>query len=263
MTTAARRLDKVEASLSPTALVLRWVSEAHAYDDFTSYARSLLDTDPSAMPMDRLAHEAEANASAQTRGLARDEARTAIRSAIVATLFRYLLVLQVNVLAHEFLDREGLVQAALSAYLAMAISADKADARAPAISLAQIRNALFARVSELHALEAARAAAEARYLDGVPALSPAGQRDWSKQQTDSEREAVIAMRLAELDGAEPPPHEDPVAFEAQVAQLVADHVEPSRSKAYDELGDGHRALHVAVRWLRPKLLADDAPMSRG
>jgi hypothetical protein len=53
-----------------------------------------------------------------------------------------------------------------------------------------------------------------------------------------------------------------VAFEARVAQLVADHVEPARSKAYDELGDGHRALGIAVRWLRPKLLADEAPISR-
>jgi hypothetical protein len=213
--------------------------------------------------MDRLAHEAEANASAQTRGLPRDEAQTAIRSAIVAATFRYLLVLQVNVLAQEFLDREALLQAALSAYLAMAISADNADARVPVISLIQIRNALFARVSELHALEAARAAVEGRYLDGVPALFPAGQREWAKQQTESEREAVIALRLAEFDGAEPPPDEDPVAFEARVAELVADHVEPARSKAYDELGDGRRAMGVAVRWLRPKLLADAAPISRG
>jgi hypothetical protein len=257
VTTAARRLDKVEASLSPTALVLRWLSEAHAYDDFTAYVRALLDTDPSALPMDRLAHEAESNAREQTRRMARDEAHAAIRSAIVAATFRYLLVLQINVLAKDFLDREVLVQAALSAYLAMAISADKDDAPAPAISLIQIRNALFARVSELHALEAARAVAEARYLDGIPALFPAGQREWSKQQTDSEREAVIAMRLAEFDGASPPRDEDPAAFEARVAALVADHVEPSRSKAYDELGDGHRALGIAVRWLRPKLLPDD------
>jgi len=41
MTRAERRLDKVEASLSPTALVVRWLEEAHAYDDFTAYTASL------------------------------------------------------------------------------------------------------------------------------------------------------------------------------------------------------------------------------
>jgi hypothetical protein len=67
----------------------------------------------------------------------------------------------------------------------------------------------------------------------------------------------MAMRMAELDGAEPPPPDDQAALDARVAQLVADLVEPARSKAYDELGDGRRAIELAVRWLRPKLLGDD------
>jgi len=63
----------------------------------------------------------------------------------------------------------------------------------------------------------------------------------------------MALRLAELDGAEEPPPDDPAAFEARVAQLTADHVEPARSNAWDQLGDGHRAMSLAVRWIRPKL----------
>jgi hypothetical protein len=34
--------------------------------------------------------------------------------------------------------------------------------------------------------------------------------------------------------------------------MVADHVEPARSKAYHELGDGRRASSIAMGWLRPK-----------
>ena len=64
------------------------------------------------------------------------------------------------------------------------------------------------------------------------------------------------MRMAELDGAEPPPPDDPADVEARVEQLVADLVEPARSKAYDELGDGRRAIELALRWLRPKLAAE-------
>jgi hypothetical protein len=38
-----------------------------------------------------------------------------------------------------------------------------------------------------------------------------------------------------------------------VARLVADFVEPAKSKAYYELGDGRRGLSLAVGWLRSKV----------
>ena len=65
--------------------------------------------------------------------------------------------------------------------------------------------------------------------------------------------AVIALRMAELDGADAPPADNPGAFDARVAALRSDLVEPARSKAYDELGDGRRAMTIAVGWLAPKL----------
>jgi hypothetical protein len=53
------RLAKVETSLTPTQLVLRWLDEAHAFGDLESYVRSQL-AEPSAEgPLDRLAREAE------------------------------------------------------------------------------------------------------------------------------------------------------------------------------------------------------------
>jgi purine nucleoside phosphorylase len=36
---AERRLAKVEATLGPKELVLRWLAEAHGYDDFVPYVR--------------------------------------------------------------------------------------------------------------------------------------------------------------------------------------------------------------------------------
>jgi hypothetical protein len=41
-----------------------------------------------------------------------------------------------------------------------------------------------------------------------------------------------------------------------VAALFADLVEPARVRTFEQLGGGRRALALAVRWLRPKLLAD-------
>ena len=105
----------------------------------------------------------------------------------------------------------------------------------------------------LDALETARTTVEARYLDGMAADFPAARRAWAEQRTRSETMAVIALRIAELDGADPPPPDDPAVFDARVAALLGDLVEPARSTAYGELGDGRRALAIAVGWLEPKL----------
>jgi hypothetical protein len=185
------------------------------------------------------------------------------RKAIVETIIRAQLVLRINIRSHEVLEREALIQAAMSAHLGMAIMADDYQKETPTLKVAKIRDLLLDRVTELHATEAARVAAEARYLDGAPALFPAGLRGWAAHQTASERLAMMAMRLAELDGEPPPGDEDPVAFDARVVELVADFVEPARSRAYDEVGDGRRAMALAVRWLRPKLRPDEAAIRGG
>src|SRR6266581_3344459 len=161
--TAERRLAALEASLSPTELVLRWLAEAHAYDDFKTYMEALFDRDPSDLPMDRLAREAQTSARTRSRGQPIDKAP---------------------------------------------------------IGLVQVRDLLFARVTELHAFETARATVERKHLDGATALFPAAVRDWAEQRTWSETLAVTAFRIAELDGFDALPPDDEVAFDARVAQLV-------------------------------------------
>jgi hypothetical protein len=42
-------------------------------------------------------------------------------------------------------------------------------------------------------------------------------------------------------------------FETRVGELIADHVEPARVKALDEMGEGRRAVSIAMAWLEPKL----------
>jgi hypothetical protein len=256
--TAERRLAALEASLSPTELVLRWLAEAHAYDDFKTYSESLFDQDPSNLPMDHLAREAQTSARSRCRGQPKEDVAVAIRKALVETIFRAQLVLRINALTQEFIDREVLIDGALSAHLGLAVHAGSGQPidKAP-IGLIQVREVLFARVNELHAFETARASVERKHLDGATALFPAAVREWAEQRTRSETLAVAAFRIAELDGFDPPPPDDEVAFDARVAQLVADHVEPARSKAYDELGDGRRGLSIVVGWLRPRVARAD------
>ena len=254
MTTSGRRLAKLEAVLDPTQLVLRWLDEAHAYDDFTAYTRSLVGAGPGAFPMDRLAREAEACAQIRTRGQPRAESEAAVRRSIIAALFRVQLILRINALSAECLEREALVQAALGAHLGLALRQSTGRDGADRLHrLVQYRDLLLGRVTELHAFETARATVEARYLDGMAADFPAARRAWAEQRTRSETMAVIALRIAELDGADPGPPDDPAVFDARVTMLTGDLVEPARSTAYSELGDGRRALAIAVGWLAPKL----------
>src|SRR6266498_2921616 len=233
--TAERRLAAIEASLSPTELVLRWLAEAHAHDDFKTYTETLVDQDASNLPMDRLAREAQTSARARSRGLPKEDVAAAVRKALVETIFKAQLVLRINALTQEFIDREVLIDGALSAHLGLAVHAGSGQPidKAP-VGLVQVRDVLFARVMELHAFEMARAAVERKHLDGATALFPAAVREWAELRTRSETLAVTAFRIAELDGFDPPPPDDEATFDARVAQLVADHVEPARSKAYYE-----------------------------
>ena len=79
--TLERRVAKIEESLSPTQLVLRWLAEAHAYGDVPAYVISLLDQEPPVAPLDRLAHEAEHGARTANRGTRPEVVDAAIRSA--------------------------------------------------------------------------------------------------------------------------------------------------------------------------------------
>lgn len=248
--TVEGRLAKVEAALSPTQLVLRWIEEIHAYDDMSSYLHSLAQRPVGDFPMDRLGRQAQESARIRTRGRSRAEIDKLVRRSVVETLFRGLLVLEINVRTQNLLDREGLIYVVLVSQAAIAL--EVADAPLDGTPLARIvlsRDLLLSRVTELHAFEAAREQVEARYLDGAPAVVPAARRAWDRQRHDSEEAAVMAMRLAELDGADPPPPDDQAAFDARVASVAADFVEPAKSKAYNELGDGRRAQAIAAAWL--------------
>jgi hypothetical protein len=115
----------------------------------------------------------------------------------------------------EFRDREGLLQATLAAHLVLTVDRSAGGDGPDRIRrLAQCRDLLVGQVNEVHAFETARAKVEERYLDGAAADFPAARRASAEQRTRSERLAVSAMRIAELDGAEPPPPDDPAASDA-------------------------------------------------
>jgi hypothetical protein len=254
--TAERRLARLETSLSPTQLVLRWLEEAHAFGDLEPSVRSQL-AEPSAEgPLDRLAREAASGARASLRGKRPEIVDAAVRTALRETVFRFDLVMRILVTTHDLLEREGLIDAALSAHIALLTSEGRAtrrrDTRYPE-RFATLRGLLLFRVAELRAEQDARALVEARYLAGRAALFPDAVAAWDAQLRSTEALADVAVRLADHDGAPPAEAPDPDAASARVTELVADLVEPAKTTALEKLGEGEQAQRIAMGWLRPKL----------
>ncbi len=87
--TAERRLDKVEAALTPTQRVLAWLDEAHTYGTLSAYVDSLLDESPDDFPINRLADDAARATRAALRGKPPETVAPAVRKAVLGTVFRF------------------------------------------------------------------------------------------------------------------------------------------------------------------------------
>jgi hypothetical protein len=265
--TLSRRVAAIETSLSPTQLVLRWLAEAHACGDIPAYAASLLAQDPPVAPLDRLAREAVQAARTTVRGKRPDLVDASVRAALRETVFQFELVMRINVVAHELLDREELIAALFASQLALLLGEGRGKRRPDEPHQRRLelcRRLSLLRVDELLASREARTTVEARYLDGHAALFPELDARFDSQLRTSQEIAASAVRAAELDGVEPAPAEDPVAFNARVGELVADLVEPAKVEALDKLGEGRRAFDIASHWVRGKLASpgtadDDRP----
>ncbi|MGA3031316.1 MAG: hypothetical protein ABSE58_11395 [Candidatus Limnocylindrales bacterium] len=247
--TLDRRLSRIDETLSPTQLVLRWLAEAHAYGDLVPYVNSLLTQDPPVAPLDRLARQAVHGARMAMRGKRPELVDAAVRSALRETVFRFELVMRINVTTEELLDREGLMAALFASQLAMLLSDGSLNGLADGSHqrrLEQCRRLTLLRVDELLASQEARSSVEARYLDGHAALFPNLAARFEEQLRTSQEIAVAAWRAAELDGVEPAPPDDPDALKIRAGQLVADLVEPAKSETLDKCGEGRQAFDIAA-----------------
>lgn len=224
--TLERRLAKVEGSLGPLEIVRRWLAEAHAY------SAAMYPLGIEGLPLDRLIRHAREAVEAD-RSIPYGERGEAARKAMRSVLFLFELALRTLTMAEETIGRETLRHAALTAHLGLVMSNDSFfPSRAEGI--ASIREAAIRWANELRAIETAHR--------------------WVEQRGLSDGLVDLIARIASFeDGMPPAPADDPVAFEARVVRLVADHVEPARVKALDEMGEGRRAAAIAMRWLAPAL----------
>jgi hypothetical protein len=253
--TLSRRLAKLETSLSPTQLVLRWLAEAHAYGDVPAYVASLLDQDPPVAPLDRLAREAEHGARAANRGKRSEVADAAVRSALREIVFRFELVMRINVTVHDLLDHEVLLEALFASQLALLLHDDRKERltdESHLHRLAHCRDLTALRVTELRATREAISRVEVRFLDAHSTLFPEVAGAFDLQVRRSQELADMAADSAEFDGLEQAEPDDADGLESRIAQLIADLVEPAKSTALDKLGEGRPAFDIANAWLRAK-----------
>jgi hypothetical protein len=262
--TVARRLAALETSLGPTERILAWLDEAQAFGSLEAYVDSLLDQPPETFPINRLAREAASAARTAVRRPA-EAVDEVVRRALRATIFRFELVVRINVVAHEMIDREMLIYAALAGQVALLVNEERTERRLdPAYSprMVQCRDVTAGRVDELLAAQEARSIAEQRYLGGHPALFPHGIDQFAVQLRLAQELAVMADRIAELDGVPPAAQTDPRSIARRAAVLAADIVEPARSTALDKLDEGRHALRIATSWLRARRSGSDADASQ-
>ena len=207
-------------------------------------------------PLDRLAWEAIHGARTAMRGKRPELVEPAVRSALRETLFRFELVMRIYVTTHELLDRELPIHALFAMHLALLASDDRGEPLEwdwHVRRLDQCRRLTLFRVDELLAARDARSTVEARFLDGHPALFPDVAAAFESQLRSSQEVAATAVRLAELDGLPAVPPADTEVFSRRTAELVADLVEPAKSEALDQVGEGRRAFDIAAGWVRSKL----------
>lgn len=215
--------------------MLRWLAEAHAYGDVDAYVAAVLQDDRPVPPLDRLAREAAAGARTTMKGKRPELANAAVRSALREMVFRYELVLRINVTAHELLDREARIDAAISANVSLLTYLEPRPATHTG-QLGQLRDLIVSRVAELRAVQEARALAEERYLDGPAALFPEVAAAWDAQLATTEAMAAFTVRLAQAEGVPDIGLADAEVISSRTAQFLADLVQPATSGRSPEVG---------------------------
>jgi hypothetical protein len=254
--TTERRISAIEGALTPTELIVAWLTEAHAHGGVDALVRSTLEEEAYVPPINRLGHAAADGARARMKGKPRDEINRAVDQAVRETLFRFHLVMRINVITHDILERKILLTALLSCRIALLTREPRASREKDPghrADVEQLRDLVVLSVRSFKEVGAAREQVERRYFGGHAAPFPDDAARWEEQLETNEAVERMAIRLVELDGVPPAAAPDSEATGALVAAHVADLVEPAKVIALEQLDEGRQALGIATSWLRGKL----------
>ncbi len=257
--TLARRVARLEASLTPRDAVLAWLAEAQAFPTLPDYLAAIRDAPREDWPLVRIAGQVEAAVRATTKGTPQ-EVWQAVRRAFGDACFLFELVLQANLAAHEVRDIEGLRWALLAKWSGLlATEAELArithqtDREHAAGEAQDWRATLVFTLTNLFLEEAARTALERRYLAGRCVLFPALAQEWRDLV---ERLEWLAEHADRLHGPQPgAPPMDVAVLRSRAAELAPararELADLARIEALGMLGERARAFAVLERLLSP------------
>jgi len=260
----ARRLAKLEGTMSPLEAVLGWLAEAHEYPTLPEYVASLLDAPRGAWPLRRIGGAVEATVRATLRGKPGDVVWTAVRRSVGDAFFLFELVLRLNLAAEEICRFEALRSAlltrwmrslSLEAQLAGKPRSPKRPLDGPSITDADAwRSTLSLSLTTLYTEAAARLWLEQRYLQGHLVLFSELVRESEELRSGLEGLAAVADQLPALRGSSSarltPAYLHEAAVEATPAR-VTELTDMARIEALDLLGENEQAASIVERRLRP------------
>lgn len=266
--TSRRRLDRLEASLNPTAAVCLWLDELQAFRSLPAYSAWLFAQPDSVQPFRRIHDQVRADAEGRTRGQPRASIERAAEIAVRAAGLRVGLVLELNFWTAVELEIAALQQTLFDfiAYFFME-QRDRIGSGDPSTSTdremvnsgwARLPAGLARHATTLLTVEEACIDLERQYLGGHPALVPnlAAERRRLIDDLPMALEAVRVFGSVEADeqgtGVDAAASGLDLATlraaaRAQAPSVAASRVAEARIMALGVLGDDRQAAILAKR----------------
>jgi len=180
MKATERRLEKVEASLTPKQQVLRWLDQVHGFQAEDKYYEWLKDQPASELPRVRMVEVAGDAARRAMRGEPEEVIERAARDAERDVIFLTELVLQVNTLVDQKSEVFSLWAALHARALQLAMLSEEAGADSaiavampnPDRRLSGVRAEVEWLIGQTYLLREVVETISRRYFDGRPMVFP-------------------------------------------------------------------------------------------
>ncbi len=281
MSSVLRRIEKIEASLTPRQAVIKWMSEAHQHSNMQDYVTSLRGAPETAFPLYWLPDQTEKAVYAKMKGrplrsesLRREEVAHEARQAVRDVIFLFHLHQQVNSRLmgehNEWVFCLMWLRAELRWLRHECESGEASTGRQERRQLRSSRKLRFGSeawktsaetlLRELYDLREAIASISARYFDGQQVLFPEVAQEFNDILDKAELLAdvyntylVLSSMPSGVGGRRRLPRGriNVVAVEAQGRELsptIAVYmVDMAKAEALDSLGDNRAAVAVMDR----------------
>lgn len=259
MTTAVRRLAKLEGALRPREAVLAWLAEVEDLTELSDYGRHIAELPMEAAPMSVIARRVEAAVRDDLKGQPRDAVEHAVYRATGDALFLFCLVFQVNLDAVEMARVEGLRAGVVFFWMGSLLGGPRDEDLTPeelaqhdaeqTQSWAMWLTAVERLDWDVRVANGVRAALAERYYAGRDVLFADALTDWTVHGEQVERmhwfadtigssaRGTAARRLGASGPALP-------TVEFGIADRMAWLIDQAKVRAYEVLGERPKAVAI-------------------